>query len=137
MWTVLLSAINFLSGGAFDKIVTAVVGIVNKKTEAQIVAMGVGKDALASALQANIELNKQKIEQTGWWGAKLIILIAGVPSAVHFGAVMLDSTFRFGWGIPKVPPPYDSYEWAIVQSFFLVMPAMTLVGGFVQWLTKR
>jgi len=40
-----------------------------------------------------------------------------VKAGAHFGAIVLDSTFAFGWGIAKLPPPYDGYEQAIILSF--------------------
>lgn len=40
-------------------------------------------------------------------------------------------------GIPALPPPYDTYQWAIVQSFFLVMPAMPLANAVSQWLARK
>lgn len=35
---------------------------------------------------------------------------------VHFGAIVLDSTFRFNWQVAKLPAPYDATENAIVLS---------------------
>ncbi|AYO85314.1 hypothetical protein [Methylobacterium brachiatum] len=35
---------------------------------------------------------------------------------VHFGAIVLDSTFRFNWQVAKLPAPYDAMENAIVLS---------------------
>jgi len=110
--------------------------------------------AFRAHLEAQVETNRMKLAQNAWWGAKLIILIAGVPSAAHFGAVMLDSmpfpyltwsgwffaieTHRVGsWGIVALPKPYDQYQWAIVQSFFLVMPVQTLASAASQWLSRK
>ena len=39
-----------------------------------------------------------------------------------FGAIVLDSTFPLHWGIAKLPAPYDSYEQAIILSFFIARP---------------
>ncbi|MDH2313316.1 hypothetical protein [Methylobacterium brachiatum] len=35
---------------------------------------------------------------------------------IHFGAIVLDSTFRFNWQVAKLPAPYDAMESAIVLS---------------------
>jgi hypothetical protein len=105
-------------------------------------------------LEANAENNRLKAAQNGWWGAKLIILSAGLPAALHMGAIFLDTipfpylasegwrlfiaTHVVGsWRIPALPQPYDGYQWAIVQSFFLVLPAMPLVGAAVNRLGRR
>lgn len=107
-------------------------------------------DAFRAYLNAQAETNRMKLAQNSWWGAKLIILIAGVTASVHFGLVMVDSMCPASWGlgripakggcgmgIPALPPPYDTYQWAIVQSFFLVMPAMPLANAVSQWLARK
>jgi len=35
---------------------------------------------------------------------------------LHFGAIVLDSTFRFNWQVAKLPAPYDQMEWSIVMA---------------------
>ena len=35
---------------------------------------------------------------------------------IHFGAIVLDSTFRFNWQVAKLPVPYDAMEWSIVMA---------------------
>lgn len=134
----LLSAIPGLANKFFDWS--------SKKIDANLdgfkTATGVDLAAFQAWLTASVEVNRMKLAQNAWWGAKLIILTAGFPAALHFGAVMLDSIpFPFhkvgSWGIPKLPSPYDGYQWSIVQSFFLVMPAMTLINAVSQWLNRR
>ncbi len=44
------------------------------------------------------------------------------PCVLHFGAISAGSTFAFGWGIAKLPAPYDGYEQAIILSFFIARP---------------
>lgn len=100
-------------------------------------ATGVDLEAYKAALDAHIETSRIRAAANAWIGARVITMVAGLPAAMHFGAVMLDSTFQFGWGIPKVPAPYDSYEWAVVQSFFIVAPAMPLVSATAAWLGRK
>jgi len=102
-------------------------------------ASGVDLEAFKVHTQAQLENNRLKLAQNAWWGAKLIILMAGVPASAHFAAVFLDTLIPpFGsWGIPKLPAPYDTYQWAIVQSFFLVMPTMVGVNAMAAWLNRR
>lgn len=106
-------------------------------------------------LAAQVETNRLKLAQQSWWGARAIILTAGMPAAAHFGAVMMDSLpfpiIEFGswyiphlaahavgsWHIPKLPAPYDGYQWSIVSSFFILLPAMPLANAASQWLTRR
>ncbi len=73
------------------------------------------------------------------------MLIAGVPPAVHFGLVFLDtilaSKFIFGapgpLGVPKLPAPYDTFEWAIVSSFFHVHAVALGAGNVSAWLGRK
>jgi hypothetical protein len=132
-------------GGLVSSIVSGITGplfgYLSKRQEVQLDgfrnATGVDLDAYKAALDAQIETNRIRASANSWLGARIITMVAGLPAAVHFGAVMLDSTFRFGWGIPKVPAPYDGYEWAIVQSFFIVAPAMPLVSATAAWLSRK
>lgn len=110
----------------------------------------VDREAFRDYLNAQIENNRLKLAQNAWWGAKVIILLAGVPAALHFALVMLDSSCpaTWGWnpakgkggcgfGFTALPAPYDTYQWAIVQSFFLVMPVQTLASATSQWLNRK
>jgi hypothetical protein len=47
----------------------------------------------------------------------------------------VDSTFPFGWGIPKVPPPYDGYEREFILFFIVAKPVDSLVSGIGAALT--
>lgn len=122
-------------------IVGPLFGYLTKRQEVQLDgfrnATGIDLEAYKAALEAKIETSRLRASANSWLGARIITMVAGVPAAMHFGAVMLDSTFRFGWGIPKVPAPYDQYEWAIVQSFFIVAPAMPIVSATAAWLSRK
>ena len=99
---------------------------------------GGDKDIALARFQAEIQLASLKAASSTWWGARLIILVAGVPCAVHIAAIMIDSTFMFGWRVPRVPAPYDTYEWAIVQSFFLVNVAQHVTSTLsTAWLGRK
>ncbi len=131
-------------------LITAIPGLASKFLEWQVAksnnelqgfttATGVDLAAYQAYLAAQVETNRMKVAANGWWGAKVIILMAGIPASLHFAAVFLDTVVPpFGsWGIPKIPPPYDGYQWAIVQSFFIVMPAMPIVSAVAQWLGRK
>ena len=143
-----LSAIPGLAGKFFDWQA--------KKADVELqgftTAAGVDHEGYKAYLTAQVETNRMKLVQNSWWGAKLIILVAGIPAAFHFALVMLDSSCPATWewnvvaGVAKggcgfkftaLPAPYDTYQWAIVQSFFLVMPVQTGVSAVAQWLNRR
>jgi hypothetical protein len=149
----LLSLLGWIAPKALDGLLGTVLGHLQKKSDAELDgfkhAATVDRTMFADHLQAQIETNRLKLAQQSWWGAKLIILTAGLPCAFHLAAVVLDSTPFWipllmsaphpvgAWRIEKLPPPYDGYQWAIVQSFFLVMPAMPLVNAVSLWLARR
>lgn len=49
------------------------------------------------------------------WTAWMIPTAFGL-CMIHFGAIVLDSTFLFNWRIAKLPEPYDEMERLIVLS---------------------
>ena len=49
------------------------------------------------------------------WTAWMIPTAFGI-CMLHFGAIVLDSTFLFHWQVAKLPAPYDAMENAIVLS---------------------
>lgn len=105
-------------------------------------AAGFDNEAYKAWLDANTEANRIKVTANAWWGARLIILTAGWPCAIHLAAVILDSLPFWGhavgaWGIPGPPAPYDQYERDIVMSFFIVAPAMPLISAASQWLGRK
>jgi hypothetical protein len=136
-----ITAIGALVQSAISAIAVPLLGYLGKRQEVQLDgfrnATGFDLDAYKAALAAQIEINRIRASANAWIGARIITMVAGLPAAMHFGSVMLDSTFQFGWGIPKVPAPYDGYEWAIVQSFFIVAPVMPLVSATAAWLSRK
>lgn len=137
----MLTLIGSLLGGIGSSILAPVLGFITSKNTIELdgfkTAAGLDTEAYKAALAAQTEMAQLRAAQNSWWGARLIILVAGGSASLHFAAVMLDSTFRFGWGVPRVPAPYDGYEWAIVQSFFLLAPAMPLVSAVSTWLGRK
>lgn len=100
---------------------------------------------MSEALKSDVELNALKARLYGQPINRLIMFIAGVPPAIHFGLVFIDtifaSKFMFGapgpLGIPKLPAPYDTFEWAIVSSFFIVHAVSLGVGNVAAWRERR
>jgi len=135
------SVISAIFSGIISPIVTAWsdVRLQSLKSEVDGFTAAIGGDAAIGKafLEAQTQNAQIKAASNTWIGARLIIVAAGLPAAIHFGAVMLDSTFQFGWEIPKCPSPYDSYEWSIIQSFFFVAPAMPIMSAAAAWLSRR
>jgi hypothetical protein len=114
-----------------------------KKTDTDLekfkTAAGSGEALAAAVLQANLQAGAQRIAYAtsllSWWPFRLILLVLMLPPALHFAAIMLDSTFAFRWGIPKVPPPYDGYEREFILFFIVAKPVDSLIGGIGAALT--
>lgn len=137
----MLGLIGRLLGGFGSSLLAPVLTFLSSKAATELdgfkTAAGLDTEAYKAALAAQVQMAQLRAAANTWWGARLVILLAGGSASLHFSAVMLDSTFQFGWGIPRVPAPYDGYEWAVVQSFFLLAPAMPLVTAASVWLHRK
>ena len=74
----------------------------------------------------------------------IITLVAGLPPAVHFGLVYIDTILASKaflgaayFGVPKLPAPYDTFEWAVVSSFFLVHAVNLGKSNVASWLGEE
>lgn len=138
IWGWVFSLLTSLPGLA-EKFLDWQVKKANVELEGFKTAAGFDVQAYQIYMNALVETNRMKLAQNSWWGARVIILMAGLPASMHFAAVFLDTTIPpYGsWGIPKLPAPYDTYQWAIVQSFFIIMPVMPIASAVSQWLGKK
>lgn len=127
MWTAILAAINFLSSGAFNAIASAVVNVLNKKTDAKIAQVEAGKDIDVATIQASIPIAQAQAannaQRWGWWGTRYMALLASIGPIVHANAIYLDSTFKFGWAIAKAPGPYEGLEVQIILGCVGILAA--------------
>ncbi|WP_298952029.1 hypothetical protein [uncultured Methylobacterium sp.] len=93
--------------------------------DVRLAEIGSEKDQAIALVQAEIEANKLRAD-AGSRHSWLMSLIA-LPYVLHSGAVMLDTTFRFGWGVPVAPGKFAEYEGQILLSFFVVSAASALI----------
>lgn len=141
MLSLLFGVLNVIPGLA-EKFLDWQIKRANVELEGFKTAAGIDNAAYQTYINALVETNRIKASANAWWGAKLIILTAGWPCAIHMALVMLDSMPFWGhavgaWGIPKPPPPYDDYQRQIVLSFFIIAPAMPLVSAVTQWINRK
>lgn len=146
MWTAIFSFVTGVLPGLAGKFLDWQVQRSNLEMQGFVEGGKLDLAAYQAHLSAQVEVNRMRLAQNGWWGAKLIILTAGVPCALHFASIIMDSMpfpvwgglhVVGSWGVPAAPAPYDTYEWAIVQSFFLIMPAMPLANAAAVWLGRK
>jgi hypothetical protein len=93
-------------------------------------------------LNATVQMAQIQASMNVWWGARLIILVLAGSVAIHFSAIMLDSTpflwHQVGsWAIPKPPAPYDDYEGKIVLSFFIMAPIAPIASAVTAWFHRK
>lgn len=99
---------------------------------------------MQAALTNDLQLNALKVQVYGQPINRWIMLIAGLPPALHFGLVFIDTILAskalFGapiLGVPKLPTPYDAYQTTIVFSFFIVQSVHLGTRNVSAWLEKK
>lgn len=128
--TILLKLAGLFGSGTLDALLGRVADLLQRKASDDLarVQAAVQADAQIALSRINAEIEVRKLQaqlaqaDRGWWVTAWIRPLIVYPCVIHFGAIVLDSTFRFGWGIAKLPPPYDGYEQAIILSFFIARP---------------
>lgn len=119
--------LSFLGGSLLKPVLSYLQQKDNAARDVKLAQIGADKDQSIALVQAEIEANKLRAgmgSQHSW----LMALIA-LPYVLHSGAVMLDTTFKFGWGIPVAPGKFAEYEGQILLSFFVVSAASALIRG--------
>ena len=128
--SILLKLVGLFGGGVFDTLIGRVADYLRQRASDDLARFqtGVQADTQIALSQVNAQIEVRKLQaqimeaDRGWWVTSWIRPLIVYPCVLHFGAIVLDSTFAFGWGIAKLPPPYDSYEQAIILSFFIARP---------------
>lgn len=128
--SILLKFAGWMGGGVFDMVIGRVADLLRQKASDDLARFqaGVQADTQIALAQVNAQIETRKLQaqimdaDRGWWVTAWIRPLIVYPCILHFGAIVLDSTFAFGWGIAKLPAPYDSYEQAVILSFFIARP---------------
>lgn len=138
MLTLLLKALTWLTGflpTALPTLATVVSNVSNNSTVKYASATSASVAIQGSAQSADVAVETLKAQQLsqdrGWWVTALEKPLLFYLCLLHFGAVMLDSTFKFHWGIPKLPPPYDNYEGLVLMSDVIVISTGALTNKIV------
>ena len=105
-------------------IVAPVLAYLSKRSDNGVVTNGqnVTGDVTVAQAQLTAYVEERKVvaqeraeQHLSPWTAWMIPTAFGL-CMVHFGAIVLDSTFRFNWQVAKLPAPYDAMEWSIVMA---------------------
>jgi hypothetical protein len=127
---ILFRLLGWFGGGTFDALIGRLADFLRAKASDDLARFqtGVAADTQIALARLNAEIETRKVQaqivqaDRGWWVTAWIRPLIVYPCVIHFGAIVLDSTFALGWGIAKLPPPYDGYEQAIILSFFIARP---------------
>lgn len=122
--------ISSLSGGVLDKLLDAYSK--RQDTNAQIATETIKAELETRRLQKEVIVVEQ-----GWWVTAAIRPLIVYPFILHVGAVALDSTFTLGWGIAKLPSPYENLEQTIILSYFLTRPIEKFGRSFMDYLRNK
>ncbi|WOJ88074.1 hypothetical protein RZS28_09405 [Methylocapsa polymorpha] len=142
-----LPILNALLGGIINPLVNAWVMYKKDKLTTQEAGFEAATKSDAAVMQAALAAearnNALKIQVYGHFINRAVMWVAGFPAALHFGLVFVDTVLAakvfYGaavLGVPKLPAPYDNYEWAIVTSFFLVQGVHLGTSNVSAWLGK-
>lgn len=148
MFALIIPILNSLLGGLIKPFVAAWTDY--ERTKMTTGEAGFEKAAAAdqaimqAALVSDTQLAAMKVQLYGTPTYRIITLIAGLPPAIHFGLVYVDTILASKaflgtayFGVPKLPTPYDTFEWAIVSSFFIVHAINVGSSNVSQWLGKK
>ena len=75
-----------------------------------------------ASLSALVATNRAKAQWLTSLGPMIVSCTAGEICVFYFGSIVFDSMFHFGWGISKLPPPFDQYFWVILSAFIITTP---------------
>jgi hypothetical protein len=105
-------------------IVAPVLAYLSKRSDNGVLtnAQNVTGDVTVAQAQLTAYVEERKVvaqeraeQHLSPWTAWMIPTAFGF-CMIHFGAIVLDSTFRFNWQVAKLPVPYDAMEWSIVMA---------------------
>jgi hypothetical protein len=127
---VLFKLMGFIGGATFDALLGRLAEYLRARANDDLARYqtGVQADTQIAIAHVNAQIEARKVQaqliqaDRGWWVTAFIRPLIVYPCVLHFGAIVIDSTFLLGWGIAKLPPPYDGYEQAIILSFFIARP---------------
>lgn len=122
----LSTILNWLSGGLLDRVLNFAANREQAKLDAMTSEQQRAHEERLAAQQTAKEV---RVATSGNWEMRVLTVAIALPFIVHEWAVGLDTLFRFGWGVPKFPAPFDETGHAILLSFFGLVGARAIAGG--------
>jgi len=119
-------ALKTFGSGIIEKLLGYLQQRANVQLEERKAEVGADTQLALAQLTAEVEARKLQTQialaDAGWWVTRWMRPLAFYLCLMHFGAIVLDSTFRLHWGVPALPPPYDGFEQAILLSIIIARP---------------
>ena len=134
MFGIIGSVLSVLGGSILSPILSFFTSKQMYSAEEFVALTGAQQAEYVAYVEAVSATNQAKVANNVSFLSKIMVMAFGVPAALHWGAVFLDSTFKFHWGIPALPGAYAGAEQQIALSFFILTPAMPIVSSLAAWL---
>ena len=130
--------ISWLAGGGIDKILSRLTAAraaeLAAQTDTDRLAAKVQVQAIEAELEAHRETTALRRQTAGQWEMRLLVLLTGLPCALHFGAVCLVSMAPgLGWVIQRLPAPMDEWQGRILLSLFGLSAASAAMSAIARW----
>lgn len=126
--------LKLLTGPAVDKVLGYLEGKANSQTERERIRTQVTIAEINAAVSETRVMADLQASKMGHWPYWAFVALFILPLGIWWAAVLLDTTFRFGWGVANLPQTYIR-EWAgemIRWLFYTGSGAMAL-----RWATGR
>lgn len=138
----MFGVIGSLVQSAISGVISPLFTYLNRKQDVGLeqyrAATSAERDQYLAYVAALNQVNRAKVENNNWWGARLMVYLFGLPAALHWSAVFFVSTFpQWGWKVPALPDAYASAEQTIALSFFILAPALPLVSSVAGVLNRK
>ena len=130
--------ISWLAGGGIDRILSRLAAAraaqLAAQTDTDRLAAEVQVQAIEAELAAHRETLALRRQTAGAWEMRLLVLLTGLPCALHFGAVCLVSAFPgLGWVVHRLPAPMDEWQGRILLSLFGLTAASAAMTALARW----
>jgi len=117
--------LSWLVGGGATKILDRLAAAHAAKLAAQNDAERIAAEVQIAGIEAEMDAQRQiaatRAATSGQWEMRLLVLVAGLPPAAHFGAVCLDSALPGlfpGWVVHALPAPMADWQGSIILGLF-------------------
>lgn len=112
------SFLRWLTGNLAGQLRAAYEAKLNAANETERLIAETAIEDIKARIAAADNAKQIRLATASFWEMRLLTAVIAGCAALHYLAVTLDTVFRFGWAIPKFPPPFDDYQGTILLSFF-------------------